>query len=154
MLELKSEFLCDLAADLDWDGAINVGVTPQGNRGIVYVKGGTIDGPKLKGIVLPGGGDWYTVRPDGAAILDVRAVIRTDDGHIIYCYYRGISYIPPDVRERMAKGEAINPSENYFRTTPIFETASEKYGWLNRIVAVGIGQRTPTGVTYQIYTIL
>jgi len=54
----------------------------------------------------------------------------------------------------MQKGEAVDPSEYYFRTTPVFETASEKYGWLNRIVAVGIGRMTPTGVGYKVYAIL
>ncbi|HEY40964.1 MAG TPA: DUF3237 domain-containing protein [Dehalococcoidia bacterium] len=154
MLELKSEFLVDTKVDVDWAGAINVGVTPQGNRAIIYVTGGTFEGPKLKGVVLPGGGDWYTVRPDGTGILDVRALARTDDDHIIYTYYRGINYTPPEVRERMNKGENVDPSENYFRITPVFETASEKYSWLNRIVAVGVGQMTPAGVTYKIYTIL
>jgi hypothetical protein len=40
------------------------------------------------------------------------------------------------------------------RTTPVFETAAEKYGWLNQIVAVGVGTRTPTGLKYTVYTIL
>jgi hypothetical protein len=131
-----------------------VGTTPHGTRRIVYVKGGTFEGPKIKGEVLPGGGDWLVVRPDGTTILDVRAACRTDDGHIIYTYYRGVAVTPPEVRERMLKGENVDPSEYYFRTTPVFETASEKYGWLNRIVAVGIGRLTPTGVGYKVYTIL
>jgi hypothetical protein len=154
MPELKSEFLCEIKGDLDWEGAINVGTTPHGTRGIVYVTGGTFEGPRLKGEVLPGGGDWYLVRPDGAAVLDVRATMRTDDNHIIYTYYRGIRATPPEVMERMQKGEAVDPSEDYFRTTPVFETASDKYGWLNRIVAVGVGRSTPTGVAYEVYAIL
>ena len=154
MSEVKTEFLCELTADIDWEGMIDVGATPHGTRQIVYVKGGTFEGPKMKGVVLPGGGDWLIVRPDGAVVLDVRAAVRTDDGHIIYSYYRGISVISPEVRERMQKGEAVDPSEYYFRTTPVFETASEKYGWLNRIVAVGIGRMTPTGVAYKVYAIL
>jgi len=154
MSELKTEFLFDITADLDREGTIDVGTTPHGTRRIVYVKGGTFEGPKIKGEVLPGGGDWLVVRPDGATILDVRAACRTDDGHIIYTYYRGVAVTPPEVRERMLKGETIDPSEYYFRTTPVFETASEKYGWLNRIVAVGIGRLTPTGVGYKVYTIL
>jgi len=154
MSDLKTEFLFDMSADLDHEGTVNVGATPHGIRQIVYVKGGTFEGPKIKGEVLPGGGDWLIVRPDGATVLDVRAAGRTDDGHIIYTYYRGIAVTPPEVRERMLKGEDIDPSEYYFRTTPVFETASEKYGWLNRIVAVGIGRFTPTGVAYKVYAVL
>ena len=154
MSDVKTEFLFDITAELDRKGMINVGTTPQGNRIIIYIKGGRVEGPKIKGEVLPGGGDWLTNRPDGAVVLDVRAACRTDDGHIIYTYYRGISVMSPEVRERMSKGEDVDPSEYYFRTTPVFETASEKYGWLNRIVAVGIGRLTPTGVGYKVYAVL
>jgi hypothetical protein len=58
------------------------------------------------------------------------------------------------VRERTARGETVDPSEVYFRTTPVFETASEKYDWLNRTVAVGIGRGTPTGVAYDVHAVL
>ena len=51
-------------------------------------------------------------------------------------------------------GEAVDPSEYYFRTTPVFETASEKYGWLNRLLAVGVGQFLPPGVAYKVDAIL
>jgi hypothetical protein len=36
----------------------------------------------------------------------------------------------------------------------MFETASEKYDWLNRIIAIGVGRRTRTQVGYRVYTIL
>jgi len=154
MSEVRTEFLCDFTAGIDWAGMVDVGATPQGNRGIVYITGGTFEGPKLKGVVLPGGGDWFIIRPDGTVVLDVRAAGRTDDEQIIYTYYRGINVMSPEVRERWLSGKAIDPSEYYFRTTPVFETASEKYDWLNRIVTVGIGRFTPTGVAYKVYTIL
>jgi hypothetical protein len=154
MSGLKSEFLCELKVDVDWAETINVGAMPQGARGIIYIKGGTSEGPKIKGVILPGGGDWFIMQPDGTVMMDVRAAGRTDDGHIVYTYYRGINVMPPDVRERWLKGEAIDPSEYYLRTTPIFETGSEKYGWLNRTVAVGIGRFTRTGVAYEMYVIL
>jgi len=154
MLDVKTEFLFDLKADLDWAGAIDVGTTPHGTRRIVYATGGTIEGPKVKGVVLPGGGDWAIVRPDGGIVLDVRAACRTDDGYIIYVYYRGLCTIQIDMLGRILMGEAVDPSEYYFRTTPVFETASEKYDWLNRVVAVGIGQFLPTGVAYKVYAIL
>ena len=154
MAELKSEFLFEVTASLGQPETVDVGTTPHGTRRIVYVTGGTIDGPKVKGTVLPGGGDWLIVRPDGATILDVRAAFRTDDGEIVYMYYRGVAYTPPEVAERAARGETIDPAEVYFRTTPVFETASEKYAWLNRTVAVGVGRRTADGVAYRVYAIL
>lgn len=150
MESLKAEFLLDLNADLEVPQ--DIGPTPHGNRRIVYVKGGTFAGPRLKGEVLPGGGDWLLVRPDGAYELDVRGTLRTDDGHLIYVHYPGIIHASPAIMQRLRRGERdLDPSEYYFRTTPAFETGSEKYAWLNVIVAVGIGRRTPTGVGYMVY---
>lgn len=152
MAELKAELLFELSVDLE--PPQNVGATPRGNRQIYYVKGGSFEGPKVKGEVLPGGGDWLLFRPDGAAELDVRATARTDDGHLIYTYYRGIIQAPPEVAQRLFMGEAVDPSQYYFRTAPVFETSSEKYGWLNRIVAVGVGQIKPNWVGYSVYQVL
>ena len=67
--------------------------------------------------------------------------------------YRGIADISPKVRQRMLKGEMVDPSEYYFLNAPVFETASEKYSWLNRLIAVGIGKTTSGGVAYSIYAI-
>jgi hypothetical protein len=58
------------------------------------------------------------------------------------------------VAERMARGESVEPSQYYFRTAPFFETGSKTYDWLNHVLAVGIGRRTPTGVAYMVYTVL
>ena len=131
---LKSEFLMDIVLDV---GA------PQnlGTRRIVPVTGGTFEGPKLKGTALPGGADWILVRPDGVSELNVRVTLRTDDEQLIYVTYRGLLFTP--------KG-----GEQYWRTTPIFETGSPKYDWLTRIIAVGVGRRVPNKAAYSIYQIL
>lgn len=152
MTDLNTEFLCEVSVDLEEPQ--NVGATPHGNRQIYYVKGGSFEGPKLKGEVLPGGGDWLLLRPDGAGELDVRGTMRTDDGHLIYTYYRGIIHASPEVTQRVAQGESVDPSEYYFRTAPVYETASEKYSWLNRIVAVAVGRFAPNRVAYKVYSIL
>lgn len=34
-------------------------------------KGGKFEGPKMRGTLVPGGGDWEIVEPDGTAHLDV-----------------------------------------------------------------------------------
>lgn len=128
--------------------------TPYGDRRIVSVTGGTFEGPKLRGTVLPGGGDWILARHDGAVQLDVRLTLQTDDEHLVYMTYRGIRDGPPEVIERLNRGEAVDPAEYYFRTTPCFETGSDKYGWLNRICAVAVGDRRPTGPHYTVYEIL
>ncbi len=150
-LPLQSEFLMQLSADLA--DPQELGETPLGGRRIVYVTGGEFSGPGLKGKVLPGGGDWLLVRKDGVGQLDVRITLRTDDGELIFASYRGLVSIPPDVSQRIRNGEAVDPSEYYFRVVPFFETASEKYAWLNKLVTVGVGRRTTTDVSYSVYAI-
>jgi len=68
--------------------------------------------------------------------------------------YRGVRLVSPDVSARIARGERVDASESYQRIAPLFETASERYGWLNRIVSVGLGERTPGGVSYRVFEVL
>ncbi len=151
-MELKTELLFEMKVVVG--DTQDMGATPHGNRRIAAVTGGTFLGPKLRGEILPGGGDWLCVRPDGATELDVRITLCTDDGHFIYSSYRGIVYASPEVKERIKNGKVVDPAEIYFRTTPAFETGSEKYGWINRIVAVGAGKRTKTGIEYSVFEVL
>jgi hypothetical protein len=68
--------------------------------------------------------------------------------------YRGVRHGPPEVMARLAAGERVDPKSYYFRMAPVFETASKKYDWLNRIVAVGTGRREPTGPVYEVAEVL
>jgi len=154
MAGLRSEQLFKMSVALDQDTAQMLGNTPRGTRRIGYFKGGAFEGPNLRGEVLPGGGDWLLIRADGIRAPDVRLTLRTDDDQLIYMSYQGIYNIPPELLQRILGGETMDSSEYYLRTTPVFETASEKYSWLNRLVAVGVGTRTPTGLDYIVYAIL
>jgi hypothetical protein len=154
MSDLKTEFLCTVAAHVDWRNVIDLGTTPHGIRQIVYIKGGTFEGPKIKGVVLPGGGDWFVRRTDQMVELDVRCVLRTDDNHLIYCCLKGINEMTAEVAIKAISGESIDSSKYYFRVTTVVETGSKKYDWLNRIVAVGVGNLMPAGVEYKIYMVL
>ena len=116
--------------------------------------GGSFEGPKLRGTVEPGGSDWILARPDGALLLDVRLSLKTDDGALIGMTYRGYRHGPPAVIERLNRGEAVDASEYYFRTVPLFETAAAKYDWLNRIVSIGLGHRPPEGPIYRVFEVL
>ena len=131
-----------------------LGKTPLGDRRVAVVDGGSFEGPKLKGSVLKGGSDWIIVRPDGALQLDVRLTLKTDDGHLIGMTYRGFRHGPAAVIDRLNRGEKVDASEYYFRTAPVFETSSEKYGWLNRIIAVATGRRLPDGPVYDVFEVL
>lgn len=151
MPTLRSEFLVQVSADLDEPQVIDDG--PLGTRRIMYMKRGSFAGPRLKGQVLPGGGDWVLLRGDGVAKLDIRLTLRTDEDDLIYVSCDGILDIAPEVRRRIMAGEDVDASEYYFRTTPVFETGAERYRWLNRLVAVGVGRRTPTGMVTDVFAV-
>ncbi len=105
--------------------------------------------------MLPDGGDWALYRADGTLEIDVRLTLRTNDGASIYVRYGGVRHMAPEVQARMARGEPVDPGEYYFRTVPIFETGHARYGWLNNIVAVGVGERLPPGrIRYSVFEIL
>jgi hypothetical protein len=131
-----------------------IGKTPGHDRRVGEVTGGTFEGERLRGKILSGGSDWQTVRSDGAWTLDVRMVLETDDGALIGMTYRGIRHGPTAVLERIARGEAVSPSEYYMGALPLFETAADKYDWLNRIVTVAIGHRLAHGPTYNVFEVL
>lgn len=133
----------------------DLGVTPNGQRRIASVSGGTFKGERLNGTVQsPPGGDWILVRPDGVMVLDVRLTLETDDKQLVFMTYRGLRHGPREVIARLNAGEAVDPSTYYFRSTPVFETASQKYDWLNRIIAVGTGRREPGGPIYEVFEVL
>ena len=135
-------------------GMQQIGATPAGNRRIGLVAGGAFEGERLRGTVLPGGADWLMARPDGATTLDVRLVLQTADGATIGMTYRGIRHGPAEVMERVNRGEPVDPASYYFRIAVAFETAAAKYDWLNRVIAVGTGNRLPDGPVYDVFEVL
>ena len=138
---------------LDVVGPRAIGQTPNGDRRVGVVTGGSFEGERLSGRVLDGGADWQTVRPDGATTLDVRLMLQTDDA-LIGLSYRGLRHGPPEVLARIARGGDVDPASYYFRINPMFETAAPAYDWLNRILAVGIGHRLADGPVYSVFELL
>ena len=152
MPELKSEYLFTIT--LAVDALHDVGSVPLGTLHIDMLGKGTFEGPRLRGEVLPGGMDMKTLRADGAMKPNVRLVLKTDDGALIFMHYTGVRHGSPEVMARIARGEVVPPTQYYLRNTPYFETAAPKYDWLNRIVAVGVGRRLPDRAAYDVFEIL
>lgn len=155
---LRSRPLCVVDIRLDDEAPLALGKSPFRNRRVSYIAGGTVDGERLRGEVLPGGGDWSELGPgsDGAALtlIDVRSIWKTRDGAMIHVTYGGRLVIPADVLSAFrdpAQVEGLPENSYYFRIQPVFETADERYGWLNAMVAVGIGKRTARGVRYRVF---
>lgn len=153
MKELKSRHLLRIRMKLL--PTLELGDTPAGKRRVFTVSSGEFIGDRLRGEVLPqAGSDLLLVRADGSSQQDVRLILRTDDGALILMTYRGVRHASADVNVRIARGERVLASEYYLRTAPFFETSSPNYVWLNQIVSVGIGERTPDGVVYEVFEIL
>ncbi len=108
------------------------GTTPYGERRVVDILGGRVEGPRLQGRILPGA-DWQIVRPDGVT---------------------GLRHGPPEVIAALARGEAVEPSRYYFRTVMRFETADPALAWLNRILALGTGAREKLAVRLDVYEVV
>jgi hypothetical protein len=115
-----------------------IGATKHGTLTIFPVTGGSFEGDRLRGKVLAGGGDWVTAHGDGTLTLDLRVTLETDDGGLIHMTFTGVR----------------DDANHYFRTVPRFETAAPKYAFLNRLLAVGIGDIRPDGPVHIIEEIL
>lgn len=156
-MSLELEHLFDMRGLLG--APLEIGAGPEGHRKILPVAEGTLSGPALTGEVVPGTcADWARLRPDGTFALDVRLVIRAENDDLIYMTYGGRIVAETEEGQALAldfgkEDPNVGVDQYYFRINPLFETASEKYGWLNRIVAVGAGRTGAGGVVYHIYQV-
>jgi Protein of unknown function (DUF3237) len=114
-----------------------IGPTSHGVLSIVPITGGSFEGERLRGVVL-GGADWVTTAADGTRELDLRLTLETDDGALIHLTFTGVR----------------DDANHYFRTLPRFETAAPKYAFLNRLLAVGVGEGHRDGPIHAIEEIL
>jgi hypothetical protein len=120
------------------DAPLAMGKTPQGQRRVILITGGTFEGRDMKGTILPGGEDWQLTREDDVTELDARYWLRTEDGAVIRVHNKVLIHAP----------EGVAPAERYARSTVTFEAPIGKYDWLNKAVFVGtltpdMAQRPP-----------
>jgi hypothetical protein len=124
-----------------------------GRRQLIPILSGTVEGPGLRGEVLPGGVDSQIIRPDGRCELSARYALRLDDGAGIYVENKGIRTVPAPYVADVKAGRFVDPNVYYFRTTPTFETYSEKYSWLMNAIFVCKAMRYPEAVVIEFYRI-
>jgi len=133
---------------------LDLGEVSQGRRRIVPQLGGTLEGPDMKGKLLPGvSADWQILLPDGTALGDIRYTLQTDAGALLYVQSRGVRHGSPEVLERLGRGEDVDASEYTFRTSTQIETASRELAWLNKGVFISVGGRNAGGVAYETYLV-
>jgi hypothetical protein len=149
---LDYEFLGTL--DIQAGQSHMLGEHRSGYRRYDVLLGGTLTGPKISGEILPGGSDLLHRHSDLTLHPHVRLVVKTDDDALVLVSYEGIRFTSPEVNERLLSGEHVPFTEYYLRVAPFFETSSERYDWLNRIVTVGVGRREGDHVIYEVFQIL
>ena len=115
-----------------------VGATPRANSILLPLRGVYFDGARFGANAPAGGPDWATATADGAFELDLRATLEADDGALIYLTFTGVR----------------DDARHYLRTLPRFETAAPQYDFLNRLLAVGIGEIRPDGPVHIIEELL
>jgi len=115
-----------------------IGATAEGLRAFFPVEEGELLGPRVRGRVLKGGGDWILIRSDGVQLIDVRATVQTDDGALIYATYTGVGDLGEDGYANYLKGRG--PGRVTIRATARYQTAHPAYRWLNRLQCVNVGE--------------
>lgn len=156
MSEIQTDFLFE--AHVSLAEPTHVGQTPDGYRMIVNITGGHFEGPKLSGNVVPNSGaDWSRIRADGVGALDVRMCLQTNDDALIYVHWHGLM-----VFEESEQGYALDFSKPddpegadryYFRASPQFETADERYAWLNKLICVTKSRTGGGGVVHRVFAL-
>lgn len=120
--------------------AVEIGVCPQGTRRYIPITGGSFQGSRITGTILPGGADWQLQRADGVTEIDALYSMKTDDGAVIIVRNRGL----------------ISRGGKYFRTVPRFEAPNGPHDWLNQSVFVGTvaGAPQPGTVMVRVFEVL
>ena len=148
-LELALRIVAALEPPIEqgtWDGQ---------RRRIVPINGGTVEGPRFKGRIVPGGADWQTLSAtDGLSLLDARYTLQHEDGTIVGVVNKGVRRGPPEVMARLAAGERVDPSAYYFRASPVFEAPPGPHRWLSESTFVCVGKRWPDAVELEMWRVL
>jgi Protein of unknown function (DUF3237) len=122
-------------------------------RRVIPIAGGKVLGPRIRGKVSPGGADCQIMRADGVTELEARYVIEIDEGGLVYVENSGVRYGPPELMEKLRRGEMVDPALIYFRTAPRFETAAPGYEWLMQNLFICCGARYPDRVEMRFFQV-
>ncbi len=146
------QFFADLSVHVDRPQ--EVGLTLHGQRRVIPIMGGEVQGQGWSARVLPGGADFQLILNPRMAELDARYVMETDGGDLIFVQNRAVRTAAPEVMARLIRGEPVDPAEVYFRCSPSFETASASLAWISERLFIGTGARQPDRVVMRFFEVL
>jgi hypothetical protein len=122
-------------------------------RRFIPITGGRVSG-EYTGVVVPGGADWQIIWPDGRLDLEARYALEIDGHGLVEVLSQGVRHGPPDVLAALARGDAVDPSLYYFRTSMRFRTAAPGLARLNAMIALAKGRRDKSVVRLSIFEVL
>lgn len=144
-------FFADLSVHVSTP--MEVGQTVHGQRRVIPILGGSVQGQGWTARVLPGGADFQLIVNSRMAELDARYCVETDGGDLIYVTNRAIRTASPEVMAKLVRGEVVDPESVYFRCSPSFETASKALGWISESFFLGTGARHPDKVVMRFFEV-
>src|SRR5215472_1791406 len=147
---LPTRLLFTLEAEVG--APIDIGDTPTGARRCIPLFGGRFFG-EIEGELVPGGADWQTVLPGGLLEISAHYVLRTRAGEAIEVLSNGVRHAPEEVLARLARGDSVSREEYYFRTHIRFRTAAPGLAYLNKLLAVSMGERFQTSVRLTVFSV-
>ncbi len=95
------------------------------------ISGGFFKGEKLSGTVESIGAGYTLTRQPDRNDVQIKLLLRTDDGENIFMSSEGTLFLDPALEKRLIDGEPVTPYDYYYRFHLTFDTGSGKYGWLN-----------------------
>ena len=134
-LTWMAEVRCDVGE------LLSLGPAPMGERRCVALLGGSVEGPELRGTIVPGGTDWQWARADGVLEIGAHYIVATPDGGHVEIQSTGLRHGPPEVLARLARGEPVPPDAYFFRTALRFTTGAPAWAHLNKVMGIATGRR-------------
>lgn len=120
--ELGLELLARVSVRID--EPIETGAVPGGQRRVIPIRSGRVEGERLSGEVVTLGADWNLLRDDGTESVSARYLIRTADGALLSVLNEGV------IADRAAGRIGIT-------VLSIEAPIGSAYAWLNDAVLVG-----------------
>ncbi len=140
--------------NVEIDTPQEVGASIHGERRVIPITGGCVQGDGWQGKVLKGGADYQLILTPRLTHLDARYTIELDSGELIYIHNKAIRVASAQATQNIKRGIPIAPEYIYFRCSPVFETQSLSMQWITERFFVGTGVRRPDVVELQIFEIL
>ncbi len=148
---ISTQYVFTITAHID--PVVSAGDIGHGVRRVIPIIGGDVRG-EINGKVCPFGADFQIIRPNELIELEAKYALQTDDGAVVYVENKGIRFGPTELLQQLKRGEPVDPGLIYCRTSPKFETGSQKYRWLMENLFVASVARDADRVIIDVHQVL